>query len=72
MAPMEERFSLCFPLVFFFLFDISTWLRIEDNNKLIADRVPNGLARKQQVFITIKNTPGGRSGVFPVDLLFMD
>lgn len=46
------------------------WLRIEDN-KLIADRVPDNLKKMQQMFITIKNIPGGESKVFSLPLFIM-
>ncbi len=47
------------------------WLRIKDN-KLIADKVPEHLKQKQQIFITIKNIPGGESKVLTVDLFLMN
>lgn len=46
------------------------WLRIE-NNKLIADEVPDDIDQPQKIFITIKNIPGGKSDVLPVDLFLM-
>ena len=44
------------------------WLRIEDN-KIIADSVPNNLKKIQTMFITIKNIQGGQSEV--LSLLFV-
>ena len=47
------------------------WLRIEDN-KLIVDSVPSKLEQMEQVFITIKNIPGGSSEVLPLKLFTME
>ena len=47
------------------------WLHIE-NNKLIAERVPYSLEKKQPIFITVKNIPGGISKVRSIDLFIMD
>ncbi len=43
------------------------WLRIE-NNELIADSIPNDVEKMQQIYITIKNIPGGKSKVLSLDL----
>ena len=47
------------------------WLRIEDN-KLIVDSVPGNLDQIEQVFITIKNMPGGKSNVLSLKLFIME
>jgi len=47
------------------------WIRME-NNKLIIDKVPNNLPQTQEVFITIKNVPGGQSEVYPLSLDVME
>ena len=48
-----------------------SWVRI-DNNQLIVDKVPDDLEEEQTtVFITLRNTPGGRSEVVPLVLLIM-
>ena len=47
------------------------WLRIEDN-KLIADKVPNNLDQNQNIYITIKNIPGGTSAVLPLSFIIME
>ena len=51
-------------------FSIPEWIRIE-NNTLIADKIPSNLEKKQQLLITIKNTPGGKSEVLSIDLVIM-
>lgn len=48
--------------------DRPSWLRIE-NNKLIADEVPNIHEKELKIYLTIKNTPGGRSEIIPLSLL---
>ncbi|KTD33555.1 hypothetical protein Lnau_2306 [Legionella nautarum] len=52
-------------------YDKPSWLRIEDN-KLIADEVPKIHEQEVQIYLTIKNTPGGRSGIIPLSLLVMN
>lgn len=47
------------------------WLRLEEN-KLIADKVPEHLNQDPQIFITIKNIPGGKSKVITIDLFLMN
>ena len=47
-----------------------SWVRIE-HNQLIIDSVPDGLHQIERVFVTIKNIPGGRSSVYPLDLFIM-
>ncbi|MBA2657778.1 MAG: hypothetical protein H0U70_12485 [Tatlockia sp.] len=47
------------------------WLRIE-NNRLIADFVPENLSKKSyELHLTIKNIPGGRSEVIKLTLYAM-
>lgn len=48
-------------------YDNPDWLRIE-SNRLIADDVPRDAQNKQRVFFSIKNTPGGQSKIYYVDL----
>lgn len=50
--------------------DNPSWLRIE-NNQLIADNIPSGPKSTQQIFITIKNIPGGESEVLPITLFIV-
>ena len=51
-------------------YDNPTWVRIEDN-QFIVDSVPENLKQIEQIFITIKNVPGGRSEVLSLDLFIM-
>ncbi|CEG56766.1 Ig domain-containing protein [Legionella fallonii] len=48
-----------------------TWLRIE-NNKLIAERIPGELNEDIRIKVVIKNTPGGVSEVYSLDLTVMN
>lgn len=47
------------------------WLRIEDN-KLIADVSDIEISEKEQVFLTIKNIPGGKSEVINLKIYVMN
>ncbi|ARH01210.1 Ig domain-containing protein [Legionella micdadei] len=47
------------------------WLRIEDN-KLIADLVPDLEEQFLQIYLTIQNVPGGKSEVIPLSLFVMN
>ncbi len=48
-------------------YDNPEWVRIEDN-KLIIDRVPEHIKLMKQVYVTIRNTPGGMSNVLSFPL----
>lgn len=52
-------------------YDNPEWLRITDN-KLIADKVPDDAAQVQEIFLTLKNIPGGKSEVLPFLLIIMN
>ncbi|WP_028388367.1 Ig domain-containing protein [Legionella fairfieldensis] len=47
-----------------------SWLRIE-NNRLIADLIPQIDTSEQLVYVTLRNIPGGPSKVFPLKLYVM-
>jgi hypothetical protein len=51
-------------------YDNPSWLRLE-NNKLIADNIPEDLEYFTDVFLTVKNVPGGISQVQHISLFFM-
>ncbi len=48
-----------------------SWLRIEDN-KMIADIIPEDINSKIKIHITIKNVPGGQSHAIPLLLRAMN
>ncbi|KTD27028.1 Ig domain-containing protein [Legionella maceachernii] len=48
-----------------------SWLRIEDN-KLIADLVPEMEQQFLRIYLTIKNIPGGKSEIIPLSLFVMN
>ena len=52
-------------------YDNPVWLRIEDN-QLIADLVPETSESTYQVYLTIKNVPGGKSEVVSSTLFVMN
>ncbi len=48
-----------------------TWLKIE-NNKLIAAHIPEDIDEDVRIRVVIKNTPGGKSEVYPLKLKVMN